>query len=133
VLPTGDDDDMVDEDALLGDLPDAPASTSGTAGGCATKKRACKDCSCGRAELEAKGDAESMAAAATLAAAPKSACGNCSKGDAFRCAGCPYLGKPAFEAGQENVILNLDQNDAEMASEASFQNGVKLNLDTDDF
>ena len=78
MLPTGDDDDMVDEDALLGDLPDAPASTSGTAGGCATKKRACKDCSCGRAELEAKGDAESMAAAATLAAAPKSACGNCS-------------------------------------------------------
>ncbi|CAN0204818.1 unnamed protein product [Hapterophycus canaliculatus] len=37
-----------------------------------------------------------------------SACGNCSKGDAFRCAGCPFLGKPAFEKGQEKTIMLAD-------------------------
>lgn len=133
MLPFGDEDEMVDEDALLGDLPDAPPAAADAAGGCATKKRACKDCSCGRAELEAKGDSASMAAAAALAGLPKSACGNCSKGDAFRCAGCPHLGKPAFKAGQENVKLNLDQNDAEMPAHIPLQEGVKLNLEMDDF
>ena len=131
MLPLSDEDEVVDEDALLGDLPDAPAASEDA--GCATKKRACKDCSCGRAELEAKGDAESMAAAAELAGLPKSACGNCSKGDAFRCAGCPHLGKPAFKAGQENVKLNLDQNDAELPAPAPLHEGVKLNLEMDDF
>ena len=98
------DDDLVDEDDLLANdavvLPD-PAG----GGGCATKKRACKDCSCGRAEMEAAnpGSVEEPAT---------SACGNCSKGDAFRCASCPHLGTPAFEKGaNENVQLNLSQDD----------------------
>jgi len=63
-------------------------------------RKPCDNCTCGRAELEAN------EAAATSAPA-SSGCGNCAKGDAFRCAGCPYLGKPAFKEGEEHLVLDL--------------------------
>ncbi|KAF6254561.1 cytokine-induced anti-apoptosis inhibitor 1, Fe-S biogenesis-domain-containing protein [Scenedesmus sp. NREL 46B-D3] len=62
-------------------------------------RKACKNCSCGRAEAEAAG--VKVALTQDMLDNPQSACGNCSLGDAFRCAGCPYRGLPAFEAGKK--------------------------------
>lgn len=79
------------------------------------RKKACKGCSCGLAELEAEelktskvvmldgsqtgetmevSQDERARLLKAASAAPKatSSCGSCFLGDAFRCASCPYLG-----------------------------------------
>ncbi|XP_060892328.1 anamorsin isoform X2 [Labrus mixtus] len=101
----GDDDvDLVDSDALLDEedlkKPDPGSLKAPDCGvGANKKKKACKDCSCGLAEeLDNKGKQPSEK--------PKSACGSCYLGDAFRCASCPYTGMPAFKPGEK---IKLDK------------------------
>ncbi|RZB41564.1 anamorsin -like [Asbolus verrucosus] len=93
-VETIDPDNLLDDDDLK--KPD-PSSlrVCGTTG----KRKACKDCSCGLAE-ELAGDVQAGKVIDT-SNAPKSSCGNCYLGDAFRCAGCPYLGMPAFKQGEK--------------------------------
>ena len=104
------DDDLIDESELMDDdiVVNKPADCGVDPTGIAGKKRACKNCSCGLAEIE---QAAEKAGVLMDTSVPKSACGGCSKGDAFRCAGCPFLGKPAFEPGMERLILSLGSDD----------------------
>ncbi|KAF5393765.1 hypothetical protein D9757_000266 [Collybiopsis confluens] len=126
----------IDPDALLTDADKArpvpncePVSASGP-----RRKRACKNCTCGLAELEAEelqkskvvllngqidgkavevnqGDEkERLIQAAKAAPKATSSCGNCFLGDAFRCASCPYIGLPAFKPG-EKVEIDFGMDD----------------------
>ncbi|XP_021192827.2 anamorsin homolog [Helicoverpa armigera] len=93
----GNDDEIIDDNQLL-DENDLTRPDMKSLRVCATtgKRKACADCSCGLAE-ELRGEVKDT---------PKSSCGSCYLGDAFRCATCPYLGMPAFKPG-EQVKLDL--------------------------
>jgi hypothetical protein len=101
-------DDMVDEDELLLDSnnllappPAMSAALKPTAGDDCGGRKPCDDCTCGRAEAEKTNQPQVV---------QSSSCGKCGMGDAFRCASCPYLGKPAFKAGEEHLVLDLQDD-----------------------
>ena len=99
----GADDDLIDENTLLTELDVNSKPVKYDDCEIGAGKKACKNCTCGRAEAEA---AEEEVKPETFV----SACGNCALGDAFRCAGCPYLGQPAFK-DQEGTKVELDLAD----------------------
>ncbi|RKP08922.1 cytokine-induced anti-apoptosis inhibitor 1, Fe-S biogenesis-domain-containing protein [Thamnocephalis sphaerospora] len=101
--------ELDDEDALLDDedLAKPTAQSLARPEGCGPKKKACKNCSCGLAEMEAAEEA-----AKVQQQAPTSSCGNCYLGDAFRCSSCPYLGMPAFKPGEKvQLVGNMMEDD----------------------
>eukprot|EP00127_Corallochytrium_limacisporum_P005379 Clim_evm55s203 gene=Clim_evmTU55s203 len=99
------DDDLIDDEAdLLQEDDYKKPGADELKNDCSTKRKACKNCSCGRAEMEAQEED----AQAVLAKPVESSCGSCYLGDAFRCSTCPYLGMPAFKPG-EKVSLSQRQ------------------------
>ncbi|KAI8379031.1 cytokine-induced anti-apoptosis inhibitor 1, Fe-S biogenesis-domain-containing protein [Blakeslea trispora] len=123
-------DDLEDEDALLDEAdkvkpskaslvrPDDCELTDG-------KRKACKNCTCGRAEEEAgQSNVVSLDLMDDIVdeivevdPTPKKTggCGSCALGDAFRCSTCPYLGMPAFNAGEKIALGGMfAQDDIEL-------------------
>ncbi|KAI5656490.1 hypothetical protein M9H77_25283 [Catharanthus roseus] len=96
-----DDMDLIDEDSLLSeeDLKKVELAV----GDCEVGKtrKACKNCTCGRAEAEEK---VKLGPTMEQLNNPQSACGNCGLGDAFRCSSCPYKGLPPFKLGEKVTL-----------------------------
>jgi hypothetical protein len=57
----------------------------------------CENCTCGLKEIYEA----SLNGGSSEAVQVESNCGKCYLGDAFRCAGCPFRGQPAFEPGDK--------------------------------
>jgi len=98
-LPADEEDELIDEDDLLTEedlrRPVPSAAENGDDCEVGAGKKACANCTCGRAEGKEHKLTKEMIEN------PTSGCGSCSMGDAFRCAGCPYRGLPAFEMGKK--------------------------------
>ncbi|XP_044472918.1 anamorsin homolog [Mangifera indica] len=95
-----DDSDLIDEDSLLTE-EDLEKPQLPPVGDCevGSTRKACKNCTCGRAEAEEK--VEKLGLTMDQLENPQSACGNCGLGDAFRCSTCPYKGLPPFKLGEK--------------------------------
>jgi len=106
--------DLVDEDDLLNEseLPVVRSECGVLSGGGPTKKRrACKNCSCGLAEIiqkeeETKNEEENKKKQVQKKTITSS-CGSCYKGDAFRCSSCPFLGFFIFILFYHNLIYHF--------------------------
>ncbi|KAF7692180.1 Anamorsin-B [Cucumispora dikerogammari] len=70
------------------------------------KRRPCDNCSCGlKPQIDINNKNIEINNKTKV-----SNCGSCYLGDAFRCGGCPFLGKPAFEPGSEAFFDSEDLN-----------------------
>ena len=122
-------DDLVDENDLLDDVEEVgPGGLDLSAvpeEACGPAKPPCANCVCGRADAVAEGEvAQKKQSLAESGAAARDAegklvvdtiklkkaaggCGSCALGDAFRCAGCPSRGLPAYTLG-EKIVIDLE-------------------------
>ncbi|CDI86878.1 Anamorsin homolog, related [Eimeria praecox] len=108
---------LIDEDSLINPQDSNYTPLGKGRSDCASRPRACANCTCGRKELEEKAEKEAFKKQLETGAV-RSSCGNCYLGDAFRCAGCPYRGLPAFRPG-EKVDLSSEGRAATAAAVAS--------------
>lgn len=90
---------------------------------CITKPKPCKNCNCGRAEKEKSAENSNVNVT--------SSCGRCYLGDAFRCAGCPYKGIPAFEPGEKIDFTNINTNNNQQEMQIESED-IKVKLNTGD-
>ncbi|KQK15888.1 anamorsin homolog isoform X1 [Brachypodium distachyon] len=100
-----DDTELIDENVLLTEedlkKPKLPVVGDGKV---KAARKACKNCTCGRAEAEQK--VEKLELTAEQIDNPQSACGSCGLGDAFRCGACPYRGLAPFKLGEKVSLPN---------------------------
>lgn len=118
-----DEDDLLnDEDLIVNVGNEADNDDCGT--GDNGVKKACANCVCGRAESQAVQSAQERAQSLLDSGAAKveggkmtidtaklkeggGGCGSCQLGDAYRCAGCPSAGLPAYSVG-EKIVIDLE-------------------------
>eukprot|EP01018_Ginkgo_biloba_P037295 Gb_09902 [translate_table: standard] len=100
-------DDLIDEDSLLTEedlkKPELPPVDDCEVG--KTGRKACKNCVCGRADMEEK--QQKLDLTTEQLDNPQSSCGSCGLGDAFRCSTCPYKGLPPFKLGEKVTLSGL--------------------------
>eukprot|EP00210_Caulerpa_lentillifera_P006097 g5825.t1 len=84
------DDEILDDDEFLTEEDQKPPPI--LEGGKQPVKKACDNCTCGRAEGK-----EPVKLTQEMLENPVTSCGS----DAYRCATCPYRGLPAFEPGKK--------------------------------
>lgn len=110
------DQQLTNEDTLL-EKEDLLKPKKSTQDDCeeTVEKKACKNCSCGRAEQENEAPKDPNMPLETKSSEikkeVKSNCGNCYLGDAFRCSNCPSMGKPAFKPGEVVQLALQDDLD----------------------
>mmetsp|Transcript_14756 Transcript_14756/g.20519 ORF Transcript_14756/g.20519 Transcript_14756/m.20519 type:complete len:297 (-) Transcript_14756:205-1095(-) len=95
---------MIDPESLIDVSPKSCTDTVSPP----IRRRACENCVCGRKEKEIRGevvDQEIFDQNGVLLPPKTGGCGNCARGDSFRCDGCPYRGQPAFRVVDNMVKL----------------------------
>eukprot|EP00466_Bigelowiella_natans_P000184 jgi/Bigna1/125481/aug1.1_g189 len=98
---------MIDPESLI-DISPKPDAEKVLASSPPARRRACENCVCGRKEKEVRGelvDEEIFDKSGNLIPPKTGGCGNCARGDDYRCDGCPYKGQPAFRVVDNMVKL----------------------------